>query len=133
MGVSGNTFPLLGDADFQRDHFQYSLMMGLNGQYLNYFPGFPAVKLAMAMHKFACLKEVNETGLEEHTGPLLRFQRRLLEWCLCLPKSRARGWLGAGCGAGWGMPVCQWETTGCGVGLALPGSCRDNESVVGSP
>lgn len=67
--------------------------MGLNGQYLNYFPGCPTVKLAVAMHRFAHLKEVNEAGLEEHTGPVLRFQRRLLERCLCLPKSRAGGWL----------------------------------------
>lgn len=96
VGVSGNSFPLLGSADFQRDHFQYSPMMGLNGQYLNHLPRYPAVKLTVAMHRSACLKQVNETGLEEPTGPLLRFQRRLSEWCVCLPKSRARGWLGAG-------------------------------------
>lgn len=132
MGVSGNSFPLLGDKDFQGDHFQYSPMIGLNGQCLNHLPQCPAVKLAVGMHQFSHVKEVNETGLEEHTGPLLRFQRRLSEWCPCLPKSRARGWLGAGFRAGWGVPVRQWETTGRGVGLVLLGSCRDNESVVGS-
>lgn len=96
MGMSGKSFPLLGDTDFERDHFQYSSRMGLNAHYVNYFPGCPAVKLAVAMHKFALLKDVNEAGLEEYTRPLLMFQRRLLEWCLCVPKSRARGWLGAG-------------------------------------
>lgn len=43
------------------------------------------------------------------------------------PKKQSWRVAGAGCVAGWGMPVRQWETTGRGAG-----SCRDNESVVGS-
>lgn len=120
MGMSGKSFPLLGDTDFERDNIQYSPRMGSNAHYLNYFPGCPAVKLAVAMHKFALLKDVNEAGLEERTRPLLMFQGRLLEWCLLCPKKQSQRV--AGCRLGWGMPVRQWETTGCGAGLALPGA-----------
>lgn len=120
MGVSGTSFPLLGDGDFQMDRFQCSPRMGLNGQYLNYFPGCPAVKLAVAMYKFALLKEVNETGLEEHTGPLLRFQRRLLEWCPCSPKKQSQRV--AGCRLWGGMGNARASVGNhrawCGAGAA---------------
>lgn len=92
---------------------------------------------------------MNETGLEEHSGGKpLRFQRRLLEWCPWVPnslgllKSKARGLAGRGPpgrGAGWGCraavgqecPCVSGKPRGVVRGRRWPGSCEDNESVVG--
>lgn len=80
---------------------------------------------------------MNETGLEEHTGKL-----RVREEAVGMvslgsklsrsPKKQSQraGWAQAAWlpgGMGWqsrgstGMPVRQWETTGCGAELALAG------------